>query len=137
MIELLIVMYIIFGHFIADFVMQSREMAVNKSSSTYWLTRHILAYGKTMLFIGFIFVLVMFIFGTNLFHLIPLIIGYVLLNMGLHWVTDYFTSKETTRLYLKESKKIEPNYHNFFVMIGFDQLIHLLCLIGTYGLFYI
>ena len=132
MIDLYIIMYILICHFIADFVMQTREMAINKSSSTYWLSRHIFAYGNTLLFSGFFGVLIMYLFGTNLFHLIPLIIGYVLLNAGLHWVTDYFTSKQTTRLYMKEIKKTEPNYHNFFVMIGLDQAIHIICLIGTY-----
>jgi hypothetical protein len=132
MIDSFVIIYLLTCHFIADFIMQTREMAVNKSSSTYWLTRHVFAYGNTMLFSGFVGVVIMYLFGIELFHLIPLIIGYVLLNAGLHWVTDYFTSKQTTRLYMKEQDKIKPNYHNFFVMIGLDQLIHGVCLIGTY-----
>jgi len=134
--DLVIVMYIMFWHFIADFIMQSRKMAVNKSSSIKWLTKHVLMYGNSMLFGGFSYVVFTMLFATNMIHLIPAILGYVFVNTVLHWITDYFTSKQTTRLYLKEVEKETPNYHNFFVMIGFDQLIHILCLISTYMLLF-
>lgn len=127
LIEIGIIIYILFTHFVADFIMQTDEMAKGKSTSTYWLTRHIMAYGKTMLFSGFFLVLILFIYGVQfMILLIPLVISYVVLNMGLHWVTDYFTSKQTKRLW--EAKKV----HHFFVMIGFDQFIHATCLIVTY-----
>ena len=35
-----------------------------------------------------------------------------------HWLTDYFTSRLTSKLYKEE------RYHDFFVMIGFDQVLH-------------
>jgi hypothetical protein len=126
-----IILYILFIHFVADFIMQTDEQAKGKSTCNYWLTMHILSYGKTMLFSGVFYVLIMFLYGINLFHLIPLLIGYVTLNMGLHWVTDYFTSRQTKKLW--EAKKV----HHFFVMIGFDQFIHSVCLIGTYWLLFL
>lgn len=131
MIEILIIIYLLFTHFVSDFIMQTDVQAKGKSTSLYWLTMHILSYGGTLLFSGVFYLLIMFIFGTNLFHLIPLIIGYVVLNMGLHWVTDFFTSKQTKRLW--EAKKV----HHFFVMIGFDQFIHSVCLIVTYWLLFL
>jgi hypothetical protein len=125
-------MYILVWHFIADFIMQSREMAINKSSSIKWLTKHVKMYCYSLLVGSLLVVFVAILCGCKCYHLTPLILLYILVNSVLHWITDYFTSKQTARLYKKELYKKEPNYHNFFVMIGFDQLIHLLCLIGTY-----
>jgi len=55
---------------------------------------------------------------------IPLIFGITFIT---HWVTDYFTSKWTSRLW--EEKQV----HNFFVVIGLDQLIHATSLLITFN----
>jgi hypothetical protein len=55
---------------------------------------------------------------------IPLIFGITFIT---HGVTDYFTSKWTSRLW--EEKKV----HDFFVVIGLDQLIHATTLLITFN----
>jgi len=44
-----------------------------------------------------------------------------------HWFTDLFTSRWTSKLWEKK------DVHNFFVVIGLDQLIHATTLLITYN----
>lgn len=117
-----LVLYMLFTHFVSDFIMQTDEMAKGKSTSIKWLTLHILMYGLVML--GFLspLLLVGFIFSLKL---VLVVLGYIIVNMILHWITDYFTSRQTKRLF--EAQKI----HEFFVVIGLDQYIHTFCLLTT------
>jgi hypothetical protein len=131
MITIGVILYILLTHFVADFIMQTHEMGVNKSTSTYWLTRHVLAYGKTMFVFALTFVFIAIICGINCIHLSPLIIAYIFLNMGLHWVTDYFTSKQSKKYFSVQ------DFHNGFVVVGLDQYIHNICLIGTFYLLFL
>ncbi len=50
---------------------------------------------------------------------------YVLINTVLHFAVDFYSSK-ATKYYSGNS-----DWHNFFVIIGLDQLIHQFCLIST------
>lgn len=95
-------------HMFADFICQTHDMAINKSKSNDFLFSHILMYT----------IIISVAFG-------PL---YGLVNGILHFGTDYFTSRRTSVLFGK------GDYHNGFVVVGFDQLIHALCLIFTYPL---
>lgn len=105
-------------HWIADFVLQTHWQASNKSKSNEALSRHVLNY---TLAIGFAAAVV---FPTSSAALI-----FTLLNGALHWITDYFTSRWSSRLWAKQ------DWHNFFVVIGFDQLIHYTTLAVTLWLF--
>ena len=94
-------------HFLGDFILQTDEMAINKSKSIKWLSIHCFIYGTVFLpFFGWQFAAATFLF---------------------HWITDFWTSRATSYLY-------EKNRHWFFVMIGFDQAIHFTTLFLT--LFY-
>lgn len=99
---------IFLAHWVADFVFQTNEMATNKSKSLTWLSIHIAAYTIVMLFF---------------FPTMPL---FVLINGLTHFGIDYFTSKLTSKLWAK------GDVHNFFVVIGMDQMFHLVILSITY-----
>jgi hypothetical protein len=105
--------YFLFAHFVADFVFQTDWMALNKSSSLMALNVHILVYS-----------LILFAFTLPLFYYLGLpqaltaALTYVMINATSHSITDYFTSRLTTKLW-KEGKR-----HQFFVVIGLDQFLH-------------
>lgn len=110
MISSITVIFLLTIHWIADFILQTDEMAKNKSSSNYYLGIHILYYTIPFLII----------FG----------IKFALVNGIAHFLTDYVTSRITSKLYAK------GDVHNFFVVIGFDQLIHSTTLILSYIYFF-
>ena len=106
------ILIILFLHFVADFVLQSDQMAQNKSKSNYWLGYHVLVY------------------------MIPFVLvcgwQYALLNGVAHFAVDYCTSRISSRFWAQ--KKI----HYFFVTIGFDQFLHTAFLLwSARALFYI
>jgi len=89
-------------HFLADFVAQNDWMAINKSQSFKALGLHSLVY--SFCFLGF---------G----------LGFMLWMLLTHLIIDGITSRVTS-YYWKQEKR-----HEFFVVIGFDQLLHNLVLI--------
>lgn len=107
--EIMTILGIVWLHFIADFVLQSDKMAQGKSSSNKWLGIHICVYTLPFMLIG------------------PL---YAIINGALHFVVDYFSSREAGKLYKK------GEIHWFFVVVGFDQALHFTCLFGTYYLMF-
>lgn len=104
---------LIWGHFVADFILQSHAMASNKSSSNAWLGKHIAAYTVALLFI------LMWKYAIAGAWL------YCLANGVAHFATDYVTSRMTKKLWAKN------RVHDFFVVIGFDQAVHLTTLLVT------
>jgi len=93
-----ILILIIWLHWFADFVLQTDKMARGKSKSNKWLSIHIAVY-----------MLPLFILGWK----------FALINGATHWVVDWVTSRITSRLWEKQQ------VHNFFVVIGLDQAIHM------------
>ena len=112
------VLAILTVHFLADFVFQSSKMATEKSKSLKWLSIHVAVYGLVTA-LSAIFISIKF--NNYQFGVIWLAV-----NVGLHFIVDFFTSKITSHLW--EQK----NMHWFFVVIGFDQLLHNICLLGTF-----
>ena len=113
------IIYLLFTHFVADFVWQSDKMAINKSKSNMWLSIHVLMYCNVFLIMTF--PLFIYLFGGVKFLFV-----YIGFNGVLHWITDYFTSRLSSYLY-------DKNRHYFFVTIGFDQFVHAYCLIATFN----
>ena len=108
-------------HWVSDFVFQTHEMSLKKSKSNLWLTYHVVVYSAVtsilwLIFFGMEIETVLFTFS--------LVFGITLVT---HWITDYFTSRWTSRLWA------EKEIHNFFVVIGLDQLIHATTLLITYN----
>lgn len=103
--ELQIILSIIWLHFIADFILQSNYMALNKSKSVMALSYHCIVYSVPFL-----------VFGPE----------YALLAGVFHFPIDFITSKITAKLY--EQQRIGL----FFKVIGLDQAIHMTVLVLTY-----
>lgn len=112
----LLIIYILFIHFIGDFVLQTNEMATQKSTSMAWLTLHIEAYASAM------FVLTLPVLGFSN------AIIYTIVNSLAHFLVDAVTSRITS-YYWKQNRT-----HAFFVTIGADQFIHFATLILTLSL---
>lgn len=102
MIPILVLIWI---HFVADFILQTDKIAINKSSSNTTLLKHVVLYSLPFLPFGFVFAIT---------------------NGILHFLTDWVTSRWTKKLWAQEKR------HDFFVVIGLDQAIHMSCLVLTY-----
>lgn len=116
----LIFVAIMFIHWVADFVFQSHWMASNKSKSSNALVAHIVAYTTTIAVGGIVLVILL---GTP--HISNVLI-WALINGLIHMGVDFFTSRITSTLYKK------GDIHSFFVVIGFDQFLHLSTLVLTW-----
>lgn len=129
-------------HCLADFVFQSWRMAKFKSTSIGWLSVHVLIYTLTMTSgIGIACAAAGVPFPLAAFWL---------LTFGTHWSTDFVTSRISSRAWAI-AKALEPYIqkgrphiklqhiahgravHNFFVIIGVDQFLHVLALAWTLG----
>lgn len=99
--------YVIFIHWVADFICQSDWMAKNKSSSNEALALHVLTY-------TFVLTVLTGFSGK-----------YAIINGLAHFCIDYVTSRVSSKQW-----KL-GNVHNFFVVIGFDQMLHVMMLIYT------
>jgi hypothetical protein len=113
---------IIFIHWVADFVFQTDWQAQNKSKNNKALLSHTWTYS-----------LVWFTFGAFYAmsdpNYVPWSLSlFVLITFVAHTITDYFTSRLNSKLWAK------GDVHNFFVSVGFDQVLHYVQLFGTFYL---
>jgi len=116
-----ILLYILIVHWIADFVLQTHTEATNKSTSWYWLLKHTLKYTYTLWVCGVFYVL----FNIRIYQ--PWSLTYFcIITFLCHTATDYFTSKLARRYFSV------GNYHNGFVVVGFDQILHYIQLYLTF-----
>jgi len=123
------IMTVIAMHWIGDFVLQTDWQAKNKSKNNYALLLHVTTY-TVCLFICSIF----FLANQLTLHDIKIWELWAIGNGIIHFGVDYVTSRINTYLWNK------GRVHDFFVMVGFDQLIHYGCLFGSLsliGLYYV
>jgi len=104
---------VLVSHWIADFVFQTHWQASNKSKNWFALSKHVINYSIAMTV------------TAALIWPWALLIFFFLITFSTHFITDAITSRITSKLYAKQ------DYHNFFVVIGFDQLIHQVTLAAT------
>lgn len=126
LIVLAIIMSVITIHWVADFVLQTDWQAKNKSKNFGALLEHTLVYyfvwlitGLTLNYFGF---LEFINFNTDK------VVIFSTITFIFHTLTDYFTSRLNSKLWGK------GDVHNFFVSIGFDQVLHYVQLFGTLAL---
>jgi len=92
-----------FWHFIADFVLQPREMAKNKSKHFGYLMAHCLIYSATFW--------------------VYLDIKLIGIMFSSHLVIDYMSSKVTAGLWK------DKDIYGCFTIIGLDQFLHSMVII--------
>ena len=138
--------YLFVFHFIADFLLQSREMGSKKSSEFKWLLKHLSIQFEIFLF-GLIAIFILT--DQTWFSLFHKAIPFVILNTLIHGVIDWFIWKgykatvgiwmknnpdhEATKLYLETGVFKFWEDKLFFDTIGFDQLLHALTIILLAG----
>lgn len=122
--NLIEILGILFIHWVADFVLQTDKQAKGKSKEWYPLLEHTFSYGLVWTIIGAIYTI---IFNFTEQGIIDLIL-FVVITILLHTITDYFTSRLNSKLWSK------GKVHNFFVSVGFDQVLHYVQLFLTYYL---
>ena len=115
---LTVAVLMLFTHWVADFVCQSHKMAVNKSTSNFWLGIHVLVYSAWLIPLSW------YLFDGDT-ERVSIFVG---ANMSLHWTVDFFTSRFNSS-YWQQGKM-----HDFFVMVGLDQFIHYVCLFSLYAI---
>lgn len=130
MVPLNFICFIVLVHTIADFAVQTRWMAENKSKSIKALTAHIITYFITIC-------LALMLISTYrassddlrwavFSDMYYCSIKYALFNALLHFIIDFMTSRLTSYFWSK------TNRYAFFLTIGFDQAAHVITLMTTY-----
>jgi hypothetical protein len=120
---LILIFSVLLIHWVADFICQTDSMAQGKSKSISMLLLHTSTY-TGIWFLAFIILSFGAIFSG---HLNPEDLGipvglkifwFLPITFICHTTTDYFTSRLNTKLWEKK------DVHNFFVSIGWDQILH-------------
>ncbi|WP_439398641.1 DUF3307 domain-containing protein [Bradyrhizobium sp. PMVTL-01] len=101
-------------HWFGDFVMQSDAMAKGKSKRFGVLSAHVGTYSVVMA--GAACIVMPDPYSA---------MRWVAINAALHLCVDFGTSRISARYFAR------GDVHNGFVTIGFDQLLHLACLVLT------
>lgn len=106
---------ILFTHWIGDFILKNEYMATKKSTSNKALGLHVLVYS----IVWMIALYIQFLFKTEM------VLLFILITAFCHFTQDYITSR-INKFFLSKN-----DTHNFFVCIGFDQILHYLQLYYT------
>lgn len=115
-ISLITVIYLLFAHWIGDFVCQPHYMSINKSKSNLVLLSH-----------TGIYTVVMFLFTVFLLELgVKELLIFAGITFIAHTITDYLTSRLNAKLWKKNK------IHWFFVSVGLDQFLHFNQLLLTF-----
>ena len=107
---------ILIVHFLADFTLQTHEQATKKSSEIKWLLYHITTY-------TFVWSITFFILPIRegLYNFYGWWI-FTLLIFLTHFLTDFITSR-IGKPFWKNN-----DFHNGFVVVGADQVVHYITL---------
>ena len=112
-----IIFIILLTHYVADFLLQTHEQAINKSKCFKALFGHVLTYSLAFLPVA-----------LCIFEYTSVALVWWGFNMAMHFFTDAATSKINASVYDKDC--LRP----LFIGVGADQLIHYITLFGSYSL---
>ena len=118
-----VILVLLFAHFFADFVVQPEKLADNKWYSNKALGIHVLLYTASLFLISWLFLVTV----PDLFLWSALLI-WSIVNGMFHFIVDYATSRDM-KMY-----RDEKDYRMFFIMLGFDQMVHYAVLAVTYSI---
>lgn len=117
MISIKLMLFILLIHFLADFVLQTHWQATHKSTSWVALHYHVTSYSLTWLMASWIW-----------FEKIHLALIFFIITYIFHFITDAITARLSKPFFNNK------DYHNGFVVVGFDQVVHYIQLIFTFEL---
>lgn len=122
--DLIIILGLII-HYFADFIMQTNDEATNKSKNNYYLLSHTTTYSMIWVMImTFVYILS----EHSMYDAFALALCFGMITFVCHTITDFCTSRLSSFFFKKN------DYHNGFVVIGADQILHYLQLYYTYKL---
>jgi hypothetical protein len=135
--SLIVVLSIIFIHWVADFIFQAEEWANNKSKSLKPLLKHTITYS----FIWYVVMVSISVWGNHFggpsikeLGWSPWMGLFPVITFVFHTITDYFTSKIVSKRFVDQYYGSPiPNF-GAFTIIGFDQVLHYTHLFLTYYL---
>ena len=116
------VIFFLLIHWFGDFVLQTDKQAKGKSKNWTDLLSHTATYSAVWL------IPITFLWpnGWDTIQYVTASLSFVGITFVAHTITDYFTSRLNSRLWAS------GQVHNFFVAVGFDQILHYVQLFLTY-----
>lgn len=130
---------LVLSHFVGDWLLQSDWMALNKSKRLDALVTHVIVVTLSLVPL----VAVAAAYRRHSITAPDYLLWYPWYFLGanfvLHFLIDFVTSRITTKLFYFELsginglwRPVEPSpRHWFFVVIGFDQVLHYVSLLVT------
>lgn len=122
--ELSYIMLIIMVHWVADFVMQNEEWALNKSKDNEALLKHTITYS------------IMWFFALLPYFGLGDILLFTLITFLAHTITDYFTSRWVSGKFQRKEMGSEIPNLGAFSCIGADQVLHYVQLFITFKIIF-
>ena len=119
-----VLVWLMFWHWVSDFLLQPREMVDTKSSSLTMLGGHGIIYLLGTL-LGAVALCAWYPALRNDINSGGILCGFATVNAVAHLVIDFFTSKVNKQFYS------EDKMWQMFTTIGFDQFLHISILIIT------
>ena len=115
--------YILIIHFLADFGLQTHEQAVGKGQGNEFHNEMLFFHVGVYTLIWMISLLAIKpIFDFTYFD----VVKFGVITFYTHYTTDYITSRVGKPFWSKN------DFHNGFVVVGFDQILHYLQLYYTF-----
>jgi len=124
------IILILGAHYVADFILQPREIADKKSYDALSLGIHVVIYAVSFFVLFCLYGLILhefFVLTVTMQHWFQMGVGITVINGLFHFVIDFFSSKVSKYFWRTEQIR------NFWLVIGFDQLLHTGILVYCYA----